>query len=264
MFKALKFLCKSNPIYKKRVEAEKLIRQEANRKRIEIESEIMRDVFDNKYEVQNGPFKGLKYIKRSSGSALLPKILGSYEEPIQEWIEKVVSERKYDQILDIGCAEGYYACGFAMKLPDAKVVAYDIDEQARINTSELAKLNELQNVEIKSECTHQELNDRIDKKTLVFCDIEGYEDYLLDPVSAPNLIFSDLIVETHDWFIPGVTDRLIESFLYTHKATIIVDYPFRLNVYSTPNDLTNKQMKESSDEKRPKAMKFILLESICE
>ena len=264
LFKILKFLYKSNPIFKKRVEAEKLMRQETNRLRVEKENQIIRDVFDNKYVVQNGPFKGLKYINRSSGSALLPKILGSYEEPIQEWIEKVISEKKYDQILDIGCAEGYYACGFAMKLPDVKIVAYDIDEQARINTGELAKLNDLLNIEVYSECTHIELNVRSKENTLVFCDIEGFEDYLLDPVKVPNLKFSDLIVETHDCFIPGITDRLIERFLNTHKMTIIIDYPFRLNFCSTPNDVTNKQMEEISDEKRPKAMRFVFLESIYE
>ena len=71
----------------------------------------MQEVFDNQYIIQNGHFKGMNYIKRSSGSALLPKILGSYEEPIQGWIKEVIEKK------NIGCAEGYYACGFARRLP---------------------------------------------------------------------------------------------------------------------------------------------------
>jgi len=31
-------------------------------------------------------------------------------------VEAVIAKR-YDKILDIGCAEGYYAVGFAMRLP---------------------------------------------------------------------------------------------------------------------------------------------------
>ena len=261
LFKILKFLYKSNPLYKKRVEAEKLIRQESNRKKVEKESKIMREVFDNKYEVQNGPFKGLKYIKRSSGSALLPKILGSYEEPIHDWIEQVISKKKYDQILDIGCAEGYYACGFAMKLPDAKVVAYDIDEQARTNTCELAKLNELLNIEVHSECTHVELNERSNENTLVFCDIEGFEDYLLDPSRVPNLDKVDLIIESHDCFFPGITEKLISRFASTHKIELQIDYDFRLGNYSTPKFCSKENMKLTTDENRMPLMKFIYMES---
>lgn len=230
----------------------------------EKENRIIQDIFDNHLFVQNGPFKGLKYIEQASGSALLPKVLGSYEEPIQEWIEKVITKKNYDQILDIGCAEGYYACGFAMKLPETTVIAYDIDEEARTNTSELASLNSLNNIVIKSVCTHTELDENINKNTLIFCDIEGYEDILLDPELASNLKYSDMIVESHDCFVPGITSKLIERFLHTHKINIVVDYPFRLGTYSTPNYCSVEQMREVTDERRPKAMKFIYLESICE
>ena len=135
------------------------------------EVKIMNEVFDDNHTIQNGPFKGMKYIKRSSGSALLPKILGSYEEPIQKWVEEVVEKKKYQNIIDIGCAEGYYACGFAKRLPNSKITAYDIDKEARKNTAELMKVNNLTNIEIKAECTHSELNEKSIFNTLVFCDL---------------------------------------------------------------------------------------------
>jgi len=114
LYDMLKQLYHVTPRYKLNILKQKKL-NEANRlKKEQEESKIMLEVFNNEYIVQNGHFKGMKYIKRSSGSALLPKILGSYEEPIQGWIREVIEDKNYENILDIGCAEGYYACGFAM------------------------------------------------------------------------------------------------------------------------------------------------------
>lgn len=221
----------------------------------------MNDVFNNEYVVHNSLFKGMKYISRSSGSALLPKILGSYEEPIQDWISEIFNTKKYDRILDIGCAEGFYAVGFAMKLPNTQIIAYDIDEDARRNTEELKNINHVKNLEIKSECTHEELNSKCMTNTLVFCDIEGFEETLLDPIKAPNLRYVDMIIESHDCFVPNITEELIRRFYDTHKIRIAVNYPFRTKKYITPKDISNEQFKYITNEKRSKNMKFIYLES---
>ena len=47
---------------------------------------------------------------------------------------------KFDQIIDIGCAEGYYAVGFA-KFTDSHVHAYDINEEAITFAKNLASIN---------------------------------------------------------------------------------------------------------------------------
>ncbi len=179
LFNLLKNLYINTSYYKNKLEKIREIQEANNKKREQEEAKIMNDVFNNEYIVQNGHFKGMKYIKRSSGSALLPKILGSYEEPIQGWIREVIEDKKYENILDIGCAEGYYACGFAMRMPNTQITAYDIDEVARKNSTELKELNGLQNIEIKAKCTHEELNLKSKPNTLIFCDIEGFEKILL-------------------------------------------------------------------------------------
>lgn len=261
LFSILKSFYLKTSYYKNKVMIQKEIQRKHQEKRIKKESEIMQDVFKNQYIVQNGHFKGMKYIQRSSGSALLPKILGSYEEPIQGWIKEVIEDKRYENILDIGCAEGYYACGFAMRMPNVKIIAYDIDEIARKNSTELKKLNKLKNIEIKSECTHAELNDKSQKNTLVFCDIEGFEKVLLDPTRVPNLKNVDLIIESHDCFVPNITEELIKRFYLTHTMRIIVDYPYRINNYVTPMKYTVEQIKYITDEKRSSYMKFIFMES---
>ena len=188
--------------------------------------------------------------------------MGSYEESIQDWIKEIIECKHYETILDIGCAEGYYACGFAIKMPKTNIIGYDIDEEARNNSMELKKLNDLTNVDIKEECTHEELNLRSKKNTLVFCDIEGYEKVLLDPIEVPNLRFVDLLIESHDCFVPNITEELIRRFYDTHTIRIIVDYPYRVNKYKTVNDATLEQYEYITNEKRPNYMKFIFMESI--
>ena len=264
IFRLLKNIYTSTSYYRNKAQDLYEINELNKIQREKEEVKIMNEVFDDNYTIQNGPFKGMKYIKRSSGSALLPKILGSYEEPIQKWVEEVVEKKKYQNIIDIGCAEGYYACGFAKRLPNSKITAYDIDKEARKNTAELMKVNNLTNIEIKAECTHSELNEKSIFNTLVFCDIEGFEKILLDPIEVPNLKNVDLIIETHDCFISNITEELISRFYMTHIMRIIVDYPFRVNKYSTPNDCSEKIMEYITNERRSKYMKFIYMEHINE
>jgi hypothetical protein len=261
-FKFLKKIWESSSIYKEKLERRKLIDKRNREIKIIEEYKIMKDVFENQYVVQNGHFKGMNYINRASGSALLPKIYGSYEEPIQDWIGEIINGVKYNHILDIGCAEGYYACGFAMNMPNATITAFDIDTEARKNANELKKINNLHNIEIKSECTHSNLNEMSKTGVLVFCDIEGFEEKLLDPTQVPNLKFVDLLIESHDCFVPNITEELISRFYTTHTIRIIVDYPYRVKNYYSKNKMTKKIYEYVIDEHRTKYMKFIYMESI--
>ena len=226
------------------------------------QSIILNDIFGSNLIVHNGCFKGLRYIDQSSGSALLPKLLGSYEEPIREWIKDVIEVKKYSKILNIGCAEGYYACGFAMTMPSTIIIAYDIDAEARKQCERMMRLNDLDNIQINEECTHLKLNNECQPGVLIFCDIEGFECELLDPIRAPNMAYVDLIVESHDCFVPGITDKLISRFYMTHSIRIVVDYPYRLNLYKTPFKPNDYQYNYIINEKRPNYMKYIYMESI--
>ncbi len=264
LYKILKKIYSYSLYSKKRQKRNLKIIEEKKKIRIAAETKIMEDVFNNEFIIHNGPFKGMKYINNSLGSALLPKILGSYEEPIQEWIDEAIYKKKYRYIIDIGCAEGYYAVGFALKMPNSFVIAYDINDEARRKLNELKIINNITNIQIKSECSHQELNSLCKVNTLVFCDIEGFEKVLLDPLKVNNLKYVDIIVETHDCFVPNITDELIKRFYLTHIIKIVVDYPFRKNSYTIPNEATKEYQIYMTDERRPKYMKFIYMKSIYE
>ena len=67
--------------------------------------------------VLNGPFRGMKYLSRAYCSAVLPKLLGTYECELIPAIDRL-ARSDADRIVDIGAAEGYYAVGLALKVPN--------------------------------------------------------------------------------------------------------------------------------------------------
>lgn len=87
-----------------------------------------------------GPFAGLRYVPESAGSALIPKLLGCYEQELRLVLEALI-RGKPRHIVNIGCAEGYYAVGLAWRLPKAEVGAYNSDSRAREFCARLARLN---------------------------------------------------------------------------------------------------------------------------
>lgn len=133
-------------------------------------------------EVLSGIFKGLKYPSyRSFGSSLLPKLLGSYEDELHLFFQKF-SQNKYSDIVDVGCAEGYYAVGLALLFPEAKVCAYDISPKALNLCKKMAILNKTYDrTDFKQKCDRDVLlNFQVKGRGLLICDCEGYESELFD------------------------------------------------------------------------------------
>jgi hypothetical protein len=145
--------------------------------------------------VHAGPFRGMTFDRIPSEGCFAPRLLGSYERELHPYIEQIIATSP-EVVLDIGCAEGYYAVGFARRLPDAKVYAYDTDPAARAACARLASVNGV-SLEIGETFAGKDFERFSGKKTLVFCDIEGSESDLLEPVLFPSLRSCSLIVECH-------------------------------------------------------------------
>ncbi len=69
---------------------------------------------------------------------------------------------------------------------------------------------------------------------VVVCDVEGYEEKLLDPKAVPALCRATILVELHDFIIPSITEKLKERFGATHRIEHIwqqprsrADFPWR-------------------------------------
>lgn len=160
----------------------------------------------DKLTVLDGPFKGMIYGDFAHSSPIMPKILGVYESELHSWINEAIATN-YDCVINVGCAEGYYAVGFAHAKPGIEVYAFDTAEITDEMVPRLAALNGLQEaVHKEGLCTPTKLEAITSQRTrpLLFVDIEGFEDALLDIKTAPTLRYCDIIVETHDGFNTGV------------------------------------------------------------
>ena len=80
--------------------------------------------------VWGGPFKGMAYVAASTEGALMPRLLGVYESELHPHLQEILG-RGVEQVIDLGCAEGYYAVGVARLAPNVTVHARDIDPKAR-------------------------------------------------------------------------------------------------------------------------------------
>lgn len=169
--------------------------------------------------VQSGPFAGMKYVARSLGSALPPKLLGCYEAELHGVLGQIAKVR-YGDVINVGCGEGYYAVGLARLLPSAQVHAFDTNPTAQILCRELAALNGVAGrVHVAGECRHDELRRLIRGRTLIVCDCEGTELSLLDPTQVPELRMADLLVELHQFLDRWIPFLIETRFAPTHAVT---------------------------------------------
>lgn len=214
--------------------------------------------------VLNVPFKGLLYpYVESIGSAFYPKILGSYERELQKTLTKFIDE-DYSEIIDIGCAEGYYAIGLAIKFTKAKIYAFDINKRAQELCSKMAILNCVSDrVEFGSEVTPNYLSSfKFAKKGLIICDCEGFESELFNEHNIDNLKSCDLIIQTHDFLSIEISGNLKKLFSKTHDIESIfsIDDIHKAQNYYYP-EISNMSLvdkKKILSERRPSIMEWII------
>lgn len=172
--------------------------------------------------VRRGPFAGLRYPSFGAcGSQLCPKILGCYEAELHDVIDRTLRE-DYETVVDVGCAEGYYANGYAMKKPGLRVIAHDIEEKARADCRAMAEANDVADrVEVRGACGPEELKQWSGKRTLVISDCEGYELDLFMPEAVAALADSDVLIETHDLNGREILEPLRARFAKTHRMEVV-------------------------------------------
>lgn len=167
--------------------------------------------------VRAGPFRGMRISSVAAEGCSLPKLLGCYERELHLAIELIVA-RGYGHVLNVGCAEGYYAVGLARRMPNTVVHAHDIEESCRTACAALAERNGVDaRVTVGGEIGHADFARFPAGDTVVIADIEGAELSLLDPASAPALRGFDLLVELHNDFETPTYQAFLDRFETTHE-----------------------------------------------
>jgi 2-polyprenyl-3-methyl-5-hydroxy-6-metoxy-1,4-benzoquinol methylase len=212
--------------------------------------------------VLSGPFAGMAMLPEVSwgDGDLAPKLLGCYESELHPAIAKAIS-RKPKNIINVGCAEGYYAIGMARALPQSRIFAYDTSEAAQAICGRAAAANQVgARAEVGGTCTFDTLRNTISKddRNLLFVDCEGGELALLDPEQVPGIQACDVIVECHDFLNPSITSTLRQRFAKSHDVELISEGP------RDPNQFAALQRWQSTDrwlavnENRPMTMSWLV------
>jgi hypothetical protein len=173
--------------------------------------------------VCNGPFRGMKFDRKAeiSGSTYA-MLLGSFESEIQPFILRA-GKKKYNVIYNIGCADGYYAVGFAHLMPGTVIYAYDSDKAAISRAQQLAARNfSRHNIRFLGTFYPGYIRDvDPEKKSLFIVDCEGAERSIFTKENSASLVNADLIIEMHINIYPDLEEYFTGIFGATHHITVV-------------------------------------------
>jgi len=172
-----------------------------------------------------GPFKGIHLGDKSYYSPIYSKLLGAYEKELHDTVERAIALNPA-LIIEIGAAEGYYACGFAHRVGQGtQIIAYEADVHYRYHLNQNLCRNHFQNrVTLRGVCQVPDLRGDLQTSRtpiIIFCDAEGWEHELLDNEVIPELNKANILVELHDCYLPNLTEFLEKRFKATHKIAKI-------------------------------------------
>lgn len=180
-----------------------------------------------------GPFRGMKLgTEFSDQTAPVLRLFGLYEAELHGVIEEVFTAAPPKTLVNVGCADGYYAVGLALRAPNAHVEAYDIARSAREATERLARLNGVyERVSVR-----KRFRGPTDASTgFVLADIEGAEVDVFSERVFRELKQAVVVIEVHDEVVAGTTQTLIERSSRTHVAEVLHDTT--LDEHAVPSPL---------------------------
>ena len=170
--------------------------------------------------VKHGPFAGTIYPLDAALSRIsIPSLLGTYEHELHDII-RTVTQRKYDLVIDIGSAEGYYAVGLARAL-QIKVLAYDPEPTERKFCQQAVRLNDVESlVELRNLFYASDIRQFRDMRVLCVCDCEGFETEIFNATTIQDVGKWDLLIELH-----GDALHKLTSLSWPHRVAEITSSP---------------------------------------
>jgi len=221
-------------------------------------------------KVMSGKYKNthLENISHWSKFDYAPKLLGLYEEQIQNLIVDIQKKKNLKTLINIGCGDGYHALGLVKNKFFDKSICYEISLEARnILETNIKKNNLYDKFIIRKEANIDEIKKDLQKlkseETLFLIDIEGTEFTLFKDEDLNFLKKSYLVIEDHNFLIKD--NELKEKFyLSLHKffnVEFIENGP--RNPFIIQNDFLDQLNDDSRflllSEGRPQKMRWIFL-----
>lgn len=201
--------------------------------------------------VAAGPFKGLRLAGDTPDDCYGAALLGSYECETHEWLERQFA-RGWNAVVNVGSDTGYYSTGTALRLPQATVYAFEMIDAKRAETTRSAERNGVgSRVQALGQADPAALAALPVTEALVICDCEGYEAVVLDPELVPWLARSAMLVELHDFAVPGATATVRGRFAATHDIAIVRQRPRDPAQWAQLANISIDAATELSSELRP-------------
>jgi precorrin-6B methylase 2 len=177
--------------------------------------------------VAAGPFQGLRLLREVCWGVgdNAAKLVGLYEAELHPALDALAPPPP-PAVVNVGCAEGYYAVGLARRFPEAAVYAFDVEPKAQLICRQTAALNGVgDRVSVLGACAPATLLELLHRHptALLVIDCEGYEKELLAGAVLAAVGQASLIVECHDFVDPTITATLAERLGAGHAVEIVVE-----------------------------------------
>jgi hypothetical protein len=214
-----------------------------------------------------GPFKGLRLPRQGhwGGGDLVAKVFGLYESPLQPFWETAIDSR-YPVFVDVGCADGFYATGFALTSPATHCYGFDQDAHAQASARAQAALNGLANCEFRGGFDEASIPSILTERglagstrLLLKCDIEGAERELFSARLCAQLTHADVVVELHDFQDDTAIEQLLRARLEpTHQIEIVHEGARNPNAHALLRNMPEDVRWLVVSESRWAAMRWLL------
>lgn len=208
--------------------------------------------------VQTGPFGGMNILEDESwadGNSGT-KLLGCYEQELHKEIDLQINrllKLERPKIVNIGCAEGYYAVGMGHCVPQATVWIVDSDDKAVVIARKAAAANGV------ILFAGAEVNELMADADFVICDCEGAETAYLNIADFPTLKAAHIIVECHDSDVEQCNTVLLDRFKPTHDIEIVLEGARNPNLYPMLWSKPSIERWQAVSEGRPCLMNWLIM-----
>ena len=178
-------------------------------------------------KIQYGRYASTKIdLTENWSNDISSKLLGLYEEQVQDKIIKLKKKYKLETIINFGAAEGYHIVGLIKNSYFKRGLAFEMNPLIKKNLRKNIKINNLsKKIEIYGNANFKQVNDCLNKneltKTLFLVDIEGSEFDIFNKNNIQTFKNSVLVIENHDFMIKN--KKKIKKFTQLMKKNFNIE-----------------------------------------
>jgi len=212
-------------------------------------------------KIAYGPFKGVRINNHSAWSGtkdIGPKIFGLYENQILNWIQ----QKKFDLLIDVGAADGYYALGMLSSKIVSRAVTFEISVNDREITKSSAIINNVDDkIFIKGEATSSEIIEVLKtcSNGLIIMDIEGGEYNLITSELLEAAKNCCLVIEIHDVVGREILENMLSLCKEFHEFEELTSLERNFPRDKFTEKLTDNERSHLLSEGRSYAMSWVAL-----